>query len=95
MRIGAARSRHFHAAAALRMAGYRMSDGGRYHSDSHFLGEIYACVVGKHAAISNSNSQFAAPYLAHADLVAHALDVRLDVSPELDLADADGAALAR
>src|SRR5204862_5137734 len=46
------------------------------------------------AAISNSNSQFAAPYLAHTDRVAHALDGRLDVSPELDLADADGAALA-
>jgi hypothetical protein len=28
------------------------------------------------------------------DLVSDALDVRLDVSPEPDLADADGAALA-
>jgi len=61
----------------------------------HILGEIHACVVGKHAAISNSNSQFAAPYLAHTDLVAHALDTWIDVSPKPDLADADGAALAR
>ena len=73
----------------------RSSGRGRYHSDPHILGEIHACVVGKHAAVGNSNSQFAAPYLAHTDLVAHALDVWLDVSPELDLADADGAALAR
>src|SRR6185436_8312624 len=73
----------------------RISNRGGYHSDPHILGEIHACVVGKHAAVSNSNSQFAAPDLAHADLVAHALDAWLDVSPELDLADADGAALSR
>ena len=95
MKIGVVRLRRSHAAAALRVAGYRISDRGRDHSDPHVLGEIYACVVGKHAAVSNSNSQFAAPYLAHTDLVAHAFDVWLYVSSELDLADADGAALAR
>src|SRR4030095_9554867 len=95
MKIGAVRSRRSHAAAALRVAGYRISGRGRDHSDPHILGEIDACVVGKYAAVSNSNSQLAAPDLAHADLVAHALDAWLDVSPELELADADGAALSR
>jgi hypothetical protein len=95
MKIGAVRSQCSDAAAALRVAGYCISGRGRFHSDPHILGEIYACVVGKHAAVRNSNSQFAAPYLAHTDLVAHALDVWLDAAPERDLADADGAALSR
>jgi hypothetical protein len=95
MKIGAARSRHFYAAAALLVVRCRISGRGCYQSDSHILGEIHASVIGEYTAVRNSNSQFAAPYLAHTDLVAHALDVRLDVSPELDLANADGAALAR
>ena len=72
-----------------------ISDRGCDQSDPHILGEIHACVVGKHAAIRNSKSELTTPYEAHADLVAHALDVWFYISSELDLADADGAALAR
>ena len=72
-----------------------ISDRGCYQSDPHILGEKYACVIGKYSAVRNSKSQFAAPYLAHTDLISHALDVWLYVSSELDLADADGAAFAR
>lgn len=46
----------------------RISDRGCYRPDPHILGEIYACVVGKHAAIRNSKSQFTTPYMAHIDL---------------------------
>jgi hypothetical protein len=72
-----------------------LSDRGRYQSHSHIVGDIDAGVVGKYPAVRDSKSQFAAPDLAHADLVSHALDARLDVAPELHLADADGAAFAR
>jgi hypothetical protein len=60
---------------------------------SHIHGDIDACVIGQYAAVGNCDSQSAAPYLAHADLVSHALDVWLDVAAEPDLADADGAAM--
>src|SRR5580658_6742071 len=73
----------------------RISDRGCDQSDPHILGEIDAGVVGKHAAIGNCKSQLATPDETHINLVAHALDVWPYITPELDLADADGAALAR
>jgi hypothetical protein len=79
-------------------AGWRATAAG---PRSQIAGAIIPTLISlaryTHASSANtlpSNSQFAAPYLAHTDLVAHAVDVRLDVSSELDLAGTDGAALA-
>ena len=51
--------------------------------------------VGKHATVGNSEHQLAAPDHTHGDLVAHASRLRCDQSRSFDLADANGAALAR
>jgi hypothetical protein len=71
------------------------SDRGRYQTNPHISGNVDACVIGEHAAVRNSESQFAAPHLAHINLIAHASDFRRDMPCELHLANADGAAFAR
>jgi hypothetical protein len=56
-----------------------ISDRGHYQTDPHVFGNIDACVISKHAAVRNSKSQFAVPYLAHINLIAHASDFWRDM----------------
>src|SRR5262245_60631249 len=70
------------------------SGRGRDQADAHIPGDIDADAVGKHAAVGNGDGEPAAPDMAHADLVSRKLDIRRYLSPKLDLADANRAALA-
>ena len=52
---------------------------GRGHDQAHphVLGDIDAGIIGKHAAVRNSERQFAASYLAHINLIPNTPDFRL------------------
>jgi hypothetical protein len=56
---------------------------GRYQTNAHVSGNVDADVIGEHAAVRNSESQSAAPYLAHVNLIAHTSDVWCDMPSEL------------
>src|SRR5262249_10333642 len=59
------------------------SDRGRYQTNPHISGNVDACVIGEHAAVRNSENQFAAPHLAHINLIAYAFDFWRDMPSEL------------
>src|ERR1700737_5205600 len=71
------------------------SGGGSDQADPQVVGEVDASVIGKHAAVGNTQDQLPAPHLMHLNIIAHALNVRRDVPAEFYLANPDRTALAR